>query len=514
MTERSFKESKMNRDSNQTDRFAVRLARQVIRHRWMVIAAALLAALIIGSGARHLEFASNYRAFFSQANPELQAFENLQATYTKNDNFLFVLEPRDGAAFTRETLAAVEALTAEAWQIPYAIRVDSLSNFQHTEGIEDDLIVGDLITNATALEDAELARKLQISLAEPLLNGQLVTADGAVTAVNVVLQYPEKSLTEVPEAVARAREIRQDIEARYPHLSVYLTGVSMLNNSFAETGMADMGALVPLMFGVILLLTFAIIRSLPATAATTVIIMLSMMVGMGAAGYLGISLTPISASAPIIILTLAIADSIHVLVTLRGAMRDGLEKQEAIVEAVRLNFMPVSITSLTTVVGFLALNFSDSPPFWHLGNITAIGIAAAWVLSLTMLPALVSLLPVRFRQPRDTGGKDAMERLADFVIANRSRLLIVASAGALALVAFIPTLKLNDQSTTSARTSSSAPIRTRRWSTSACTRSSSPCRPRGRAGCPIRNTWRCSTSSPPICANSRRSRTCMRSATS
>ena len=428
------------------DRFAVALTRGVIRWRWAVLAATVLAVLAIGSGAGRLEFANNYRVFFSQENPELQAFEKLQATYTKNDNFLFVLEPAYGDAFSGDTLEAVEMLTEEAWQIPYVIRVDSVSNFQHTRGIDDDLIVEDLVDGAASLTEPELREKFAIALAEPLLRDQLVSPDGAVTAVNVVLQYPEKSLTEVPEAIAKAREIRAGVEARFTGLDVHLTGVSALNNAFAEVGTADMGALVPIMFAVILLLTFTIIRSLAATFATLVLILLSVSAGMGAAGWLGISLTPISASAPIVILTLAIADSIHILVSLRGAMREGMEKIPATIEALRLNFMPVSITSVTTIIGFLALNFSDSPPFWHLGNITAIGIAAAWMLSITLLPALVSLLPVRFKaQVQRPGHRPPMDRLADFVIGNRRRLLAGVGAGALALVAFIPTLQLNDQ---------------------------------------------------------------------
>ena len=426
------------------DRFAVRLAQAVLRHPWAVILAVLAITLSIGAGARHLEFANNYRVFFSQENPELRAFEDLQATYTKNDNFLFVLAPSNGKAFSRESLAAVESLTEEAWKIPYAIRVDSVSNFQHSEGIGDDLIVEDLVSNAASMDQAVLDEKLAIALREPLLRDLLVTSDGAVTAINVVLQYPERSLSEVPEAVAVARALKQRIETGHPGIKVYLTGVSMLNNAFAEIGIADMGALVPIMFAVILGLAWLIIRSLAATFATVLVILFSVVVGMGTAGYLGISLTPISASAPIVILTLAIADSIHILLGLRQAMREGLAKHDAIVEAVRLNFLPVTITSLTTVIGFAALNFSDSPPFWHLGNITAIGIAAAWVLSLTLLPAVAGLVPLRF-SARQRRRRTAMERLADFVIGNRLRLLAGVGAGALVLVAFIPTLQLNDQ---------------------------------------------------------------------
>ncbi|MDH4006207.1 MAG: MMPL family transporter, partial [Gammaproteobacteria bacterium] len=396
--------------------------------------------------ASRLEFSTNYRVFFSEANPELQAFENLQNTYTKNDNFFFVIEPRSGEAFDAETLAAVEELTEAAWQIPYAIRVDSVSNFQHTYATEDDLIVEDLVSGATGRGIDYLAERRGVALAEPLLRDQIVTADAGVTAVNVVLQYPEKGLMEVPEAVGFARDVKAQIEADFPDVQIHLTGVSMLNNAFAETGMTDAGTLMPLMFVVIFALTWLIIRSFTATISTLVVIMLSTIVGMGAAGFAGVKLTPIAMSAPVVILTLAVADSIHILLSLRGLMREGLGKTEALVEAVRINFLPVSITSLTTIVGFLSLNFSDSPPYWHLGNITAVGIAAAWLYSITLLPALISVLPYRTKQA--AGGdwsQRVMDRLADAVIGNYRKLFVGVGLASFALIAFIPTIDFNDQ---------------------------------------------------------------------
>jgi len=428
------------------DCFAAALTRGVIANRWLVIMAAVIFAGVIGSGAAKLEFSTNYRVFFSDANPELQAFEELQNTYTKNDNFFFVVESESGKAFDRDTMAAVEELTENAWQIPYTIRVDSVSNFQHTYAEEDDLIVEDLVSDAESLAAAFLEARRNVALDEPLIRDQILTTDAAVTAVNVVLQYPEKGFMEVPEAVEVARTLKADIEAKYPELTIHLTGVSMLNNAFAETGMADGATLMPLMFLVIFALTWLIIRSLTATFSTLLVIILSTMVGMGAAGFAGIQLTPIAMSAPIVILTLAVADSIHILMSLRGLMRDGMAKTDALVEAVRINFLPVTITSLTTIVGFLSLNFSDSPPYWHLGNITAVGIGAAWIYSLTLLPAALSVLPYRVKQT--TGAEwsqRTMQRLAEFVIRRYRGLLVGVGLPALALIAFIPTLDFNDQ---------------------------------------------------------------------
>jgi len=428
------------------DRFAARLTERVLNRRWLVILLAVAIAAAAGSGASRLEFSSNYRVFFSDANPELLAFENLQNTYTKNDNFLFVIEPQDGNAFSSETLAAVEALTEEAWKIPYAIRVDSVTNFQHTYATEDDLIVEDLVTNASTQSDTFLEERRDVALAEPLLRDQLITPGADVTAVNVVLQYPEASIMEVPEAVAVARDLRANIEAEFPQLDIQLTGVSMLNNAFAETGMNDGATLMPLMFAVIFGITWLIIRSFSATFSTIIVIMLSSIVGMGLAGFAGVKLTPISMSAPIVILTLAVADSIHILLSLRGLMREGMAKRAALIEAVRINFLPVTITSLTTIVGFLALNFSDSPPYWHLGNITAVGIAAAWMYSITLLPALLSVLPYSASASTNKlWSQRAMSRFAEFVIVHSRKLLIGVGAASLLVVSFIPMNEFNDQ---------------------------------------------------------------------
>lgn len=430
---------------NRLDQFAVGLAGTVIRFNWLVIAASLVMALLIGMGGSRLEFANNYRVFFSSENPELTAFEAFQATYTKNDNFLFVLKPANDDVFTADTLKAVMEVTERGWQIPYAIRVDSLTNFQHTFAIEDDLIVEDLVQDPDALTPEDMAQKREIALNEPLLINQLITPEANATAINVVLQYPEESLEEVPASAAAARDLQDRIEAAYPNLEVYLTGVSMLNNSFAESGMKDFTTLIPLMFLVILIVTGLALRSFWGTVATLGVIMAATMVGMGAAGWAGIKLTPITGSAPIVILTLAVADSIHFLISARTAMQDGMDKRAALKESMRINFLAISITSLTTIVGFLALNSSDAPPFWHLGNISAVGIAAAWLFSITLLPALVSLLPFK-AEKREGGASGAprMTAIADFVIANPRKLLLTLGTGTLALVAFIPTISFND----------------------------------------------------------------------
>jgi hypothetical protein len=148
-------------------------------------------------------------------------------------------------------------------------------------------------------------------------------------------------------------------------------------------------------------------------------------------------------SAPTMIMTLAVADCIHILTSMFYEMRQGADKKTAIARSIKINFQPIFLTSITTAIGFLSMNFSDSPPFRDLGNLVAIGVMLAFVFSVTIFPALLTILPVRVNQGVDNK-KDVMAKLADFVIAKRKALLPITSVLIVASVMFIPNNELND----------------------------------------------------------------------
>lgn len=422
-----------------------RYADWVLRRRWLVIFLTVAAVLLLISGGRFLKFDNDYRIFFDGDNPQLMAFEELQSVYSKNDNALLVLAPKNGDVFTKETMTAVADITERSWQVPYSLRVDSLSNYQHTYAEGDDLTVADLVEDPSTLTADQLQAIKDVALSEPLLVRRLVSPSGHVTAVNITLELPGKDVTkENPEAVAKIREIEQYVRDTYPELDVYLSGIVMMNNAFPEASQYDMQHLIPLAVLVILAMVFLLLRNVTGTFVTFLVFTFSVMAAMGATGWLGIHLSPPVMTAPIIILTLAIADCVHILSNWIQGMRRGLDKQAAMAESLRINMGPVFLTSITTAIGFLSLNFSDAPPFRDLGNISAMGVMFAWFFSITFLPALVTLLPSMVKEKPEKADNTIMLRLADFVIAQQKRLIIVMGAMIILLLAFIPRNELND----------------------------------------------------------------------
>ena len=423
-------------------------ANWVMRWRWLVVIVSILVAFGAASGARFLGFDTDYRVFFSDENPQLQAFEAMQNIYTKNDNIMFIVTPKDGDVFTPQTLAAIEELTEEGWKVPFALRVDAISNFQNTIAEEDDLIVEDLVEGGQDFSTAELDYAKSVALREPNLVSRIVSDQAHVTGVNVTVELPGEAIDEVPTAVAYARNLADEMRAKYPDLEIRMSGMTMMNNAFSENGQKDMATLIPIMYLGMFVVMLIMLRSVSSAIATMLVVALSTVAAMGLAGYAGIKITPPSATAPTMMMTLAIADSIHILVTMLNEMRRGMPKREAIAESLRVNMQPVFLTSITTAIGFMSMNFSDSPPFRDLGNMTATGVMLAFFFSVFFLPAMISILPVRVKvKERDGAGekRTAIDTFADFVVNRRRPLLWISVSIVVLLAAFIPANELNDE---------------------------------------------------------------------
>ena len=186
------------------------------------------------------------------------------------------------------------------------------------------------------------------------------------------------------------------------------------------------------------IIMFVLLRSISAVFGITLIVIFSDVIALGLGGYAGVKLTPASISSAQMIMVLAVANSVHLLVTFMYGLQHKVPKQEALLESIRINLQPIFLTSATTMIGFLCLNFSESPPFNDLGNLVAAGVFVSFCLSLTFLPAMMSYLPVRMKAGEDI----AVERLASlskFVIRYQNIILLV-SAVVVFIAAYAATL--------------------------------------------------------------------------
>ncbi len=420
------------------------IANNLVRWRWLFAIMSLALVFTLASGARFLSFATDYEIWFSDDNPQYLDFSSIQNTYVKSDNVVILLTPKDGEVFSNETLASIEWLTNAAWKIPFSTRVDSLSNFQYTYANDDDLIVEDLIKNADDLTAKQIAHIKEVALAEPLLLNSAISSNTKVTAVNVTINLPKGNPEGSPAVTNYTRDLIKQLELKNPNLEVRLTGLVVMDNAFMEASMSDMSSLTLAMFALILIGLLFFLRSITATFSILAIIILSVMATMGVAGWLGVQLTPVSAGAPTIVMTIVVANAVHILITMIHNMRGGMIKREALSESLRVNMQPVVLATITTVVGFLTMHFSDVPPFHHLANMVAAGVLISFLLSMTFLPWLLMLFPVKIKIHKESE-TTKISQLGEFVIAKRKQVLVSMVAITLVLTALIPLNIVNDR---------------------------------------------------------------------
>lgn len=405
----------------------------------MVVAATL--------GAKNLYFRGDYDIFFNDNNVQLKAFEEIEATFTKSDNLVIVMAPSQGDIFQPPFLGLIQKITEDAWQIPYSTRVDSLANYQHTEAFEDDLLVEDLLLDEYPLDQARIDKVKQIAMSEPVLLHSLVSEKGDVTVVNVTLKLPEIDETaEVQEVIQHVHQLVEKYQSQYSDVEFHLAGIVAMNSAFMESAQADSSTLVPTMLLVVLVFLTLMLRSFLAVLATLLIIIFSVTATMGLSGWAGMFLSTATVNIPTLVMTLAVADCVHVIATMRYNLQQGHSKAYAIDQSVSINYMPILITSVTTAIGFLMMNVSDSPILRDFGNLAALGVMIACFLSLTLLPALLKWLPMSVKPDQQTTSNRFIDGLGDLVIKYRNALLplsvvvIVVSAG------LIPLNKVNDES--------------------------------------------------------------------
>jgi predicted RND superfamily exporter protein len=320
-------------------------------------------------------------------------------------------------------------MTNAGWQMPRSLRVDSVTNFQYSRANGDDLVVTDLVEDAMSLSNEDLARVRDVALNEPLLVRSLVSDRGHVAAVLINILKGEDGRAAVGDAMKYAYQLIAETKAAHPDIDIYVSGSIAADAAFGSAAFHEFKTLWPIVYGIVLLVLMVTLRAFFGTAMSLLVIFMTSVVALGASGWIGTPLNPTTIKAPILLLTLTVAHCVHVLVTLYQEMRAGRTKHEAIIESLRINMQPVFVTSATTAIGFLVLNFSDTEPFQKLGNMIGFGMMMAFVFSVTFLPAAMAVLPVRVKAKPEAKRAPMMDWIASFVIGRRRGLFYGTRAG-------------------------------------------------------------------------------------
>ncbi len=374
----------------------------ILRYRWWVILGSLIWIGVLAVGVDRVQVADNFKALLGEENPELVAFEEFEANYSASNSALIAVESTTGDVFTVETLQAIELLTELVWETPYSSRVDSLTNATASRSLDGDLYVEKLVEDASILTEEDTLAIKDIAMNDRDLVGRLVARDARVAAVTVNFVVPDEELNAITSIYQALTDIKEQFEADYPDLRLYITGVVVYNATIQQSMTDGVTILFPIAFVLMLVVIITVLRSLLGTVSIVLVFMSAIIATVGIAGWLGTVFTPMMSAMPVTIIVLAVAHSIHILSPITSGLRTNNDRNAVIVESIKSHAWPIMLTSVTTIIGFLSLNSSDSPPIKDLGNYVALGTFLIFCLSMTLLPALLSVLPLKANKRDET----------------------------------------------------------------------------------------------------------------
>lgn len=418
----------------------------LIKFRWLFFILSLALVGISLTGFKHFIFDASPRIYFAEDNKAYENYLGMEDTYGRDFKLFIMVSSTQGDLFQKQQLQAILELTEAAWQIPFARRVNSITNFQYTQSIDDDLEVNDFIS-AQMLDDAELlAARKQYAITDPDLKGRIITENAQHTAVLIDLSLTgEQAQGETAkDIVGKAYQLEEKIKQKFPSVDIAMTGNLMSTYHNTTVAENDLSIMIPVMFGLMFIFLGILFRSGSSVFVSFFIASFSALAALGFAAFLGIEFSVLALNAVIISITVAVAHCIHIFSQFFHELKTQ-PKMQALESSLNVNFFAVSMTSLTTIIGFLSLNANNLPPAVSLGNAAALGTALAWLFALTILPALVSILPFKNKNQDQFLIEKYMSRFAEFVIRKKYAIVTVMTLVCVLMVHLSFSNQLNDR---------------------------------------------------------------------
>ena len=392
----------------------------------------------VGIGDTRMEATS--KSLLSDSDPFKLEVEMAQEDFPPTTGVLFAFEADD--IFALESLQAMDALTQRYSEVKSAIAVNSLLNRSFNDS--DQKIYGRdyLIPELDGLTASDTAKVREIALNDEDIVKNSLSKTGDMALAQIRYKNAEDDQATRLEIARSVIALRDSLRSEFPSVDIYVLGGLMFELDGINARTKDNQVLLPLVLTIGILLLWFCLRSLPFSISLMAMAALSFTATMGTYGWLNIAFNQISTLGPLVVIVIAIADGIHVLSIYAQGLHKDMNKIDAMRESLRVNIQPITLATVTTAMGFLSLNYSSSPGIYGFGNIIAIGVVWAYIVTLAILPALVLLLPTN-KVPKPLGIAGFIRAVIKLVT-TRGNVLFWASAAIIAVtLGLLPLNKLD-----------------------------------------------------------------------
>jgi predicted RND superfamily exporter protein len=389
---------------------------------------------------KNLYFNNSNEIWFLENDQALVQYQNFRDIFGNGQYMIVGVETRskDQSIFNKDTLTLIAKITRFFEDHKLVTKTVSITNYQYIHAENDTLTTENLIENiddrfslnrtqrtkssptknvqAESDEDIEFdddsgfeesdldvadsipvkgrsyQEMLEIMQNETMVHDFLITKDMKHTIISARILYKQGTTDHHVELVNDFNTFIEQEHFKEQGFKLHISGNPLISERFQSFAIGDLMTTMPAMFLLVIIFLFLSLRTVQGVLLPMVVIVASIVTAFGILGIFNWSFNMLNITLPVLLMTVGIGDSIHLITEFYHFRNQGYSPQTAATEATKILWLPCFYTSLTTALGFLAISISNLLPLKEYGIVAAIGVAVTFLISVTTLPAMLSFI--------------------------------------------------------------------------------------------------------------------------
>jgi predicted RND superfamily exporter protein len=411
----------------------------MINKRNSVFALILLLAIsaFFASTLPNTGFDYNFDKFFKPDDQATKYFQIHRDTFSTDNDFILVGLVNEAGVFETEFLTEVEKLTADLREMPHITSVLSPTNakVRVREPLTGSVFQRPLLSGKRNLDSNRVST-------DPFVLGNLFSRD--TTAISIVAMTKEFLNKDESDELA---ESLNAILSNYDFDGVHLSGRAIGQVVFIKKIQSEFVMFMSIAMGFVVVLLFIMFRSFRGVILPIFTVLLAVIWSVGILNLAGKGISILLNMLPPVIFVVGMSDAVHLYSRYLEELKKGLSKKESIKLMTTDTGLATLLTSITTSIGFASLWFTGIPSLQEFGVLTAVGVMAAFVIAIIMMPACLTLFsePKRYLESNSTQKWDGfLLSMFDFVTKYRKKVFITTGLLSVAMIAGVTTIDLNN----------------------------------------------------------------------
>ncbi len=407
--------------------------RKILKHNKLILVIISLITLFFLFQLPKTEINNDIKVFLPDDHPTKMSNNQLDDIFGENDSIVTAVKFKKGEIFDPSNLERLSKLSTELEKISKVDEVTSLTNVDYIEGSSEGMIVEELVEELP--KNKEASRKIKNKILNwDLYENNLYSDDFKSTQVLISLNDGLNN-EEKEKAYYQIKELSNNYKNN--NTEIHIAGATAVNVLMGHSMLEDIKYLIPFIIAVLILVLYLFFKRSLAVALILMTVIISSTWSIGLMAFLGINLTLVSTVIPVLLIAVGSAYGIHILSHYYDYLNEYQgqisvsEQKELVFKTVDKMGKAVFLAALTTVAGFGSLASSEIVPIKSFGIFTAIGIAAAFIVALFLIPSLLLIIAdskddFKTKNTETPEFKSLLEKMHNFYSKRRVSMIIIA----------------------------------------------------------------------------------------